>query len=67
MMKQILSITLMFAILSIAGIGLATIFDFMAISEAKTLLTRSIAAILFLGVCSALIAALSAKNNSQDT
>ena len=65
-MKAVFTITLMFIILTVAGIGCAVILGFMTTDEGTTLLTKALAVFILLGACSALIAKLSGTNNEKN-
>ena len=57
-MKQILTITVVLAVLALALVGCLFIFDVMSYEDAMSNLLKVVGVILLLGVCSAVIAAL---------
>lgn len=60
-MKAVLTITLVLAIVTFAGIGALTIIGMMTMDDAIALLLKSEAVIIFLGGCSAILAKLADK------
>ena len=65
-MKTVFTITVIFIILTVAGIGCAVILGIMTTDEATTLLTKALAIFILLGACSALIAKLSGLNKADN-
>lgn len=57
-MKQILTITVVLAVLASALVGCLFIFDVMSYEDAMSNLLKVVGVILLLGVCSAVITAL---------
>ena len=57
-MKQILTITVVLAVLATALVGCLFIFDVMSYEDAMSNLLKVVGVILLLGVCSAVITAL---------
>ncbi len=64
-MKAVFKITLMFIILSVAGIGCTVILGFMTTEEGTNLLSKAVAVFVLLGICSALITKLSGSNSAK--
>jgi len=67
-MKQILTITVVLAILAIAIVGCLFIFEVMSFDDASSTLLKVVGGILLLGACSAAITALmGATKNSRSS
>ncbi len=62
-MKQIVAITAILAVITIAIIGCLYIFEIMSPESALANLTKVVAAIVLLGGCSALISFLTGNKN----
>ncbi len=66
-MKRIITITGFFAILGIAIVGCLYIFGVMSLEDSRSVLLKSLGAIVLLGGCTALIKLLmSSKEESPD-
>jgi type IV secretory pathway VirB2 component (pilin) len=66
-MKRIITITGFFAILGIAIVGILYIFDVMSFEDSRSVLLKTLGAIVLLGGCTALIKLLmSNKEESPD-
>ncbi len=66
-MKRIITITGFFTILGIAIVGCLYIFDVMSLDKSRSVLLKTLGAIVLLGGCTALIKLLmSSKEESPD-
>jgi hypothetical protein len=65
-MKMVMTLTLVLAIITAAGIGSLVILEVMTEESGKELLFKSLAVIVLLGACSALIALLTANRNTPE-
>lgn len=66
-MKRIITITGFFAILGIAIVGILYIFDVMSLEDSRSVLLKTLGAIVLLGGCTAFIKLLmSSKEESPD-
>jgi len=64
-MKTVLSLTLIFAILSSATVGCLVIFEIMTVEGGMGFLYKTLAAIVLIGAASALITAVTGGNSTS--